>query len=303
MGTALNGNHTYNRFNPEAGLTYSILPGLQIYGSYTEANRAPTPTELSCASAANPCSLLNFFIGDPNLKQVVARTFEGGLRGTVANLANAKLTWSADYYHTMDADDLIFETDLNNPNLAYYTNAGRTLRQGAEAELHYTTPTLHLSLGYAYTDATFRTPLLLGSDSNPYSDANGNEQVEPGDHIPGIPQNRGTIVVDYKVTDRWTVGGSSILAGSQYRFGDEANFDKQVGGYVLVNLDTSYRITDNVVLFGVVNNVTNRHYDTYGTYGPVDEVPFPSVPGGVTNPRTADPGEPINGYGGVRVTF
>ena len=303
MGTALDGQHTYNRFNPEAGLTYSILPGLQIYGSYTEANRAPTPTELSCASAANPCSLLNFFIGDPNLKQVVARTFEGGFRGHVADVQGGKITWSADYYHTMDADDLIFETDLNNPNLAYYTNAGRTLRQGVEAELHYTTPRLHVSLGYAFTDATFRTPLLLGSDSNPYSDANGNEQVEPGDHIPGIPENRGTIVVEYQLTDRWSVGGSSILAGSQYRFGDEANLDKQVGGYVLVNLDTSYRITDNITLFGVINNITNRRYDTYGTYGPVDEVPFPNTPGGVTNPRTASPGEPLNGYGGVKVTF
>jgi iron complex outermembrane receptor protein len=301
MGTVLTGQHTYNRFNPNVGLTYAIVPGVQAYGSYAEANRAPTPTELSCASAANPCSLLNFFIGDPNLKQVVARTFEGGLRGHIADLDTGRLGWSVDYYRTKDQDDLIFESALDNPNLAFYTNAGRTLRQGAEAELDYNTARLHASLGYTYTDATFQSPLLLGSGSNPAADANGNIQVEPGDRIPGIPQNRGTVVVEYKLTDRWSVGGSSILAGSQYRFGDEANLEKQVGGYVLVNFDTSYRVTDNITVFGIINNLTDRHYDTYGTFGPDDEVPFPNV--AVTDPRTADPGQPISGYGGVRVKF
>jgi iron complex outermembrane receptor protein len=303
LGTALNGQHSYNRFNPNAGLTYALAPGLQVYGSYAEANRAPTPTELSCASAANPCSLLNFFIGDPNLKQVVARTFEGGLRGHAANVGRGRLSWSVDYFHTQDQNDLIFESALNSPNLAYYTNAGQTLRQGAEAELDYSTPRLHAALGYTYTDATFRSPLLLGSGSNPGADANGNIQVEPGDRIPGIPASRGTVVVDYKVTDRWTVGGSSILAASQYRFGDESNLAKQVGGYVLINFNTSYRMTDSITLFGIINNLTNRHYDTYGTFGPVDEVPFPNVPGGVSDPRTADPGQPISGYGGIRVKF
>ena len=303
MGTALNGQHSYNRFNPNAGLTYAILPGLQAYGSYAEANRAPTPTELSCASAANPCSLLNFFVGDPDLKQVVARTFEGGLRGRLANLDHGRLGWSVDYFHTRDENDLIFESALDNPNLAFYTNAGRTLRQGLEAAVQYDTARLHAALGYTYTDATFRSPLLLGSGANPAADADGNIQVVPGDRIPGIPAHRGTVVLEYKLTDRWSIGGSSILAGSQYRFGDESNLNKQVGGYVLINLDTSIRVTDRITLFGIINNLTNRRYDTYGTFGPVDEVPFPNVPGGVDDPRTADPGQPISGYGGIKVTF
>jgi outer membrane receptor protein involved in Fe transport len=303
LGTVLTGQHTYNRFNPSAGLTYHITPAVEVYGSYAEANRAPTPTELSCSSAANPCSLLNFFIGDPNLKQVVARTFEGGLRGRMPDLAGGRLSWNADYYHTKDHDDLIFQTALDNPNLAFYTNAGSTRRQGAEANLHFDTQKLHAVLGYAYTDATFQSPLLLGSASNPFADANGNEHVRVGDRIPGIPEHRGTAVVEYKITDRWTVGGNAILTSDQIRFGDEANLGKPVGGYVIVDFDTSYRVTDNITVFGLVNNVTDRRYDTYGTYGPIDAVPFPNVPGGVTDPRTASPGAPIAGYGGVRVRF
>jgi outer membrane receptor protein involved in Fe transport len=258
---------------------------------------------LSCASAANPCSLLSFFVGDPPLKQVISTTFEVGARGTIADFEQGKLSWNADYYHTENRDDLIFETTLYNPNLAYYTNAGKTLRQGVETNLHYDTQKLHLTLGYAYTDATFQTSLLLGSDSNPNSDLNGNEHVVPGDRLPGIPRHRGTIVVGYDLTDRWLIGGSVILQSSEYRFGDEANLTKPVGGYGVVNFNTSYRITDNIKIFALVNNAFNERYDTYGTFGPVSTVPWPNVPGGVTDPREASPGTPITAYGGVKVTF
>jgi len=302
-GGAATGQHSYNRFNPSAGLTYRIAPELQFYGSYSETNRVPTPQELSCASPDIPCSLLAFFVGDPNLKQVVARTYETGARGTIGDFAGGKLAWNADYFHTKDHDDLIYETTTYNPNLAFYTNAGATLRQGVEANLKFDTSALHLSVGYAYTDATFQTALLLGSDSNPDSDVNGNEHVRPGDQIPGIPRHRGTVVVEYNLTDRWIIGGNAILQSAQYRFGDEANLTKPVGGYGIVNLNTSYKITDNIAVFGILNNVFNQYYDTYGTFGPIDDVLWPGVPGGVSDPRTAVPGQPISGYGGLKVSF
>ncbi len=82
---ALTGNHTYSRFNPAGGLTYKILPGLTAYASYADANRAPTPAELTCSSAASPCSLANFFVGDPNLQQVVSHTIEAGVAQPVSS--------------------------------------------------------------------------------------------------------------------------------------------------------------------------------------------------------------------------
>ena len=303
LGGPVVGQHSYNRFNPSAGLTYRVAPWLQIYGSYSETNRAPTPQELSCASAATPCSLLNFFVGDPNLKQVIARTFELGARGHVDDWGPGKFTWNADYFHTKNADDLIYESTIQNPNLDFYTNAGKTQRQGVEANVHYDTKTLHASLGYAYTDATFQSPLVLDGGSNPAANALGQIDIVPGDRIPGIPRHRGTAVVEYDVLENWTIGGSAILQSSQYRFGDEANLTKPVGGYAVFNLNTSYRVTPHITLFGIVNNIFDKRYDTYGGFGPVGDVPWPNVPGGVTDPRTASPGTPITGYGGVRVSF
>jgi outer membrane receptor protein involved in Fe transport len=301
LGGPVNGQHTYDRFNPSAGLIFHVTSTLQFYANYSETNRAPTPEELSCASAANPCSLLNFFVGDPNLNQVVAHTYEAGLRGRVGDPQHL-LNWNFDAYHTADTNDIIYETTVYNPNLAFYTNAGRTRRRGVEANLSYDQQQLHLRLGYAFTDATFQTPLLLNT-SSPEADANGNEQVLPGDRIPGIPKHRGNAVADYSLTSRVSVGASAVIQSSVYRFGDEANLTAPLGGYTLVDLNAAYRPSDAVTLFAVVNNALDKRYYTYGSFGPVGDVPWPNVPGGVTDPRTASPGTPITFYGGVRVTF
>jgi iron complex outermembrane recepter protein len=77
----LNGSHTFERLNPSAGLTYQALDNLNVYGSYSESSRIPTPMELSCADPEAPCRLPNAFVADPPLQQVVAKTWETGVRG------------------------------------------------------------------------------------------------------------------------------------------------------------------------------------------------------------------------------
>jgi iron complex outermembrane recepter protein len=303
LGGPVNGNHTYNRLNPSAGFTYRIARSLQIYGNYAQTNRAPTPQELSCASAAAPCSLLNFFVGDPNLQQVVAHTYEVGLRGHTEEPVSGQWSWNVDAYHTLNANDIIYETTIYNPNLAFYTNAGRTLRKGVEANLRFDRDRVHVKLGYAHTVATFQTPLLLNSENNPAANANGQEQVLPGDRIPGIPQHRANLVVDYTVTDRFSVGGSAAAQSNVYRFGDEANLTQPLGGYTVVDLNAAFRPGDRLTLFAVVNNVLDKRAYTYGSFGPVSDVPWPNVRGGVTDTRTASPGTPVTVYGGLRLMF
>jgi outer membrane receptor protein involved in Fe transport len=302
LGGPVNGRHTYDRFNPSLGLAYRFAPEVQLYGNYSETNRAPTPEELSCASAAAPCSLLNFFVGDPKLNQVVAHTYELGVRGHTGEPAISRVNWNVDVYRTLSTNDIIYETTVYNPNLAFYTNAGRMLRRGVEASLRYDRQRLHVNLGYAFTDAAFQTPLMLNTNS-PAADANGNEQVLPGDRIPGIPRHRANFVVDFSVTERTSLGASAIAQSNVYRFGDEANLTEPLGGYAVVGLNAAYRPRDGVSLFAVVDNVLDKRYYTYGSFGPVGDVPWPNVPGGVSDPRTASPGTPITVYGGLRLTF
>jgi iron complex outermembrane recepter protein len=88
-----------------------------------------------------------------------------------------------------------------------------------------------------------------------------------------------------------------------YRFGDEANLTQPVGGYTVVDFNASFRASEHFTLFAVLNNAFDKRYYTYGTFGPVADVPWPNVPGGVTDTRTASPGTPRTIYGGVRLTL
>ena len=76
----LDGDHTFQRFNPAVGLTVGT-DALTFYAGYSEASRAPSPVELTCADEDDPCRLPNAFVADPPLEQVVAKTFEAGVRG------------------------------------------------------------------------------------------------------------------------------------------------------------------------------------------------------------------------------
>jgi iron complex outermembrane receptor protein len=80
----LNASQNFDRINPVAGLTFKITPDISVYGSYSEANRAPTPLELGCSSPTAPCMIDNFLVADPPLPQIVAKTFEAGLKGSNA---------------------------------------------------------------------------------------------------------------------------------------------------------------------------------------------------------------------------
>jgi iron complex outermembrane receptor protein len=71
----------------------------------------------------------------------------------------------------------------------------------------------------------------------------------------------------------------------------------------VVDLNAAYRPFDHLTLFGVVNNVFDKRYYTYGSFAAVSDVPWPNIPGGVTDPRTASPGTPITVYGGARLSF
>src|SRR5262249_28318301 len=73
---SLTGTHTFSRFSPAIGLTYSPNDAFSAYAGYTEGSRAPSAIELGCSDPTDPCRLPNAITGDPPLQQVVTRTEE-----------------------------------------------------------------------------------------------------------------------------------------------------------------------------------------------------------------------------------
>jgi iron complex outermembrane recepter protein len=300
-GSALTGQHAYNHFNPSAGLSWEALPWLTIYGSYSIANRAPTPLELSCASAASPCSLANFFVGDPNLKQVVSGTAEVGVRGHAVPFEAGRLDWQVGLYRSNLTDDILF-VDSPIQGRAFFTNVGETLRQGLDAGLRLTTQRISAWVNFSYISATFQSPFVASSPNNPAADADGNITVRSGNRLPGIPTYQGKLGIDYKITDAWSAGANVIVAAGQYLVGDEANLTPKLPPYVVLTLTTRYQVTKALQVFATVQNVTNEKYYTYGTFSPTSSVPIAQVPN-ASNPRSYSPAAPVGAFGGVRLTF
>ena len=301
LGSALSGDHSFGHFNPSGGLTWKFLPEVSAYASYAVANRAPTPAELTCASAASPCSLANFFVGDPGLQQVVAHTVEAGLRARAYPFAGASLSSNLAYFHTALDNDILF---VNSPiqGRAFFQNVGSTLRQGIDLDIRLKTERLLAWIAYSYTDAAFQTGFTESSQNNPAADADGTIQIQPGNRLPGVPANLLKLGVDYKLTDAWTVGGAGIYASGQYLFGDEANLTPQTPPYFVLNLHSSYQLTKNLQVFALLQNAFNATYYTFGTFSPTSSVPIAQAPG-ASNPRSYSPAAPIAVTVGVRATF
>ena len=300
LSSNLNNTASYARFNPMIGATYAIVPGITVYAGYSEANRAPVPAELACADANNPCLLPAFLTSDPPLKQVVSHTAEVGLRGEVKRHSGENsLEWGLSFFHTLNSDDIINGYSVLIGR-SFVENGGDTLRQGIEAKISYRNAKWRFYANYNYVDATFQSNLVLNSPNNPLNPMPGSNfatEVRPGDRLPGIPAHKFKAGIDYWITSEWRAGANLLAASDQVFFGDEANLNARLPGYALVNMHTSYDLTKNVQIYGIFNNILDKHYGTIGTYFDITSVP------GFSDPRTIVPAPPFSAYGGVKMRF
>lgn len=299
----LNGEHDFERFNPAAGLTYQWSPAINFYAAYSESTRAPTPVELTCASEDAPCRLPNDFVSDPPLNQVVAKNWEGGVRGTVSVPWGAQdsLRWRLSLFRTTNVDDILFQsTGGATSNQGFFANVGKTRRQGMEVGLAGTNldERVRWSLNYTLLDATFRTPFVESSPNHPAADANGDIRISRGDRIPGLPEHSLKLGIDWSPTPALRVGGDLIYSSSQYLRGDEANLLAPTSGYATINLRSRYRFSKHVAAFASIDNLLDTSYETFGVLGDPTEV-FPSF----TDPRFLGAGPPRAGWLGLQISF
>ena len=304
LGTSLTGSNRYSRFNPAIGATYKITDGVTAYGGYSEGNRAPTPSEIECSNPAQPCLLPSSLSSDPpNLKQVVSHSYEAGLRGgfDLAAAVPGRFGWNFGMFRT-DLDDDIYGV-ASSISSGFFENIGATRRQGVETGLTYKDDDWSAFFNYSLVDATFQSPLTLPSPNNPFADADGNIQVRPGDRLPGIPRHQLKVGADYRILPQWKVGGVLTYFSDQYLKGDESNQNATLPGYVVVNLHSTYKVTDNVELFANIQNLLDSKYATFAQFGDPTGAGAPGVPAsgiGVDN-RFLAPAAPIAVFGGVRI--
>ncbi|HQT71040.1 MAG TPA: TonB-dependent receptor [Thiobacillus sp.] len=313
LPTQLDSDGRYRKFNPAIGLTWQFTPQFTAYGGWSQGNRAPSPIELGCSDPQNACVLPNALQSDPPLKQVVSRTFETGLRGSF----EPGLRWNASLFRTANQDDLLFVS--SGLARGYFTNFGRTLRQGVELGLGQQTDRLNWSVSYSYLRATHDASACLVSESNstaetsPACGGEGEIAVRRGDRLPGLPAHNLKLNADWKVTPNWTVGAQYRAYSRQYVRGNENNAHRpdgldfngagRLGGYALLDLTTSWKLRRNVEVFAKATNVFNRGYASAGQLGPNGISPLDGVsaPAAWRNEQFVAPGAPRAAWIGVRL--
>ncbi len=318
----LNVSSTYERFNPMVGGTYKFMQGLTAYGSYSEANRAPTAAELGCAEEDNPCLIESFLTDDPPLEQVVSRTVELGLRGEEKYFDGSLLTWSAGLFRTLNQDDIINVASNDEPGRGFFQNAGDTLRQGIELAVGYQTRTFSVYSSYAFIDATYQDDLILPAPNTPEGTFNCDDGpggpsdddepqcqfVRDGDSLPGIPRHRFKAGFEYWLTPKWKFGSDFLAVSDQYFFGDDANNNRKLSSYTRLDLHTSYKLSENAEAYGLIKNLLDRRYGLYGAFFDKDEANEVTEAAGYgedffDDARSISPSQPFAIYGGLRLTF
>ena len=298
----LNGEHDFDRINPAFGFTYNFNYSNGIYGSYSESSRAPTPIELLCADINAPCSLPNAFLADPPLEQVVTKSFEGGLRGTLKN----GIDYTVSVYHSTNNDDIIFgSVGGTTSSRGFFRNVGDTQRVGTEFGLSgILKEKIDWYFNYSFIEATFEDNFNGVSAQHPSridlnGDGTANEiQVEAGDRIPGIPEHSIKIGGTYNLNDRFSIGVGGIYNSDQVLRGDESNQLATVDDYFVVNVNSTYKINKNFSFFAKINNLFDTDYETFGLLGEADEI-FAAF----DDARFLGAGAPIAIFVGLRATF
>jgi outer membrane receptor protein involved in Fe transport len=280
------GDASFSRVTPAAALTFDT-PYLAISASYAQGFRAPAFLELTCSDPTSPCVGLQAGVapdtGFGNLRPVRARDYELGV--TARPLTATRLQLVA---FRMDLRDDIFSVAPANTVEVYFQNVGDTRRQGVELQLEAAAGPLRVTVGYTFTEATFLSALALPSPRTPGTP----EMVAAGREIPLVPRHRASASLSWQPWSVLTVGAQAAFTGPQWLRGDEANTDRRLAAYTLLNahLTVSYR---RCAAFGRASNLLGVRHETFGTYAPNALLADRPIE------RFLTPGLPVSVLGGV----
>jgi outer membrane receptor protein involved in Fe transport len=294
IGTALNGDHRFGRLNPSLGITYQLHTNVNVYGSYAQSSRVPTPVELTCADPEDPCRLPNAFVSDPPLDQIVARTWETGARGTAAGV-----TWSVAGFTAAAADDIIFVSSGTLRGEGHFENVERTRRTGMEAAIDMTVPDRFTAFAaYTLQRATFGADLRLASPFHPFAELT-EIQVPAGSRLPGVPTHSGKFGVTVFATSGLAVAVNARVQSSQPLRGDEANLLAPLPGFAVVNAQARQRLTRRLTAVLSVHNLFDARHHTFGVLGDAELLGEEFE----DEPRFYSPGAPRGAWAGIEVRF
>lgn len=267
------GSRNEDDINARLAINYKATDWLSIWGSFSEAFRAPSLTELfndgthfSVPGGLGPDTLvINQFVPTPDLAPEQAETAELGARvsytndETGANFESAVTLFSSEIDNFVNQVVTFFDPTIppqfippRGPAVFFGTTESTNVRaeiSGVEAEFHYSTETLSLSLtGFTIDGEDRDTDIGLGS----------------------IPQDSATLSINKFIPSLdLSIGGRATIASSQR---DVPEGSVETDGYQTVDIYASWT-PQKFAGFSLTAGVDNLFDQSFSVHPTVIEQP------------------------------
>ena len=217
-----------------------IVPYIEtkLKASYGTGFKAPTLYDLYVNIPA-----YNYY-GNPNLKPEISEGFDAGFEQPVFN---DRIRFGSTYFQN-NISDLIQYTFLSDRGVYTLENVGEALTYGAESFVSFAiTPQTEMRVDYTYIMAT---------------------DQDTGQELFRRPKNKVSVTPSWKATDDLTLSATLNYVGPWKEQSIANNYAPgyTAPGFTTVNLAANYVATDNITLFGRIDNLFDVRYEDPAGY-------------------------------------
>jgi iron complex outermembrane receptor protein len=222
--------------SPSIGVTYALNNAIHLYANTATSFQTPTTTEL----ANRPDQAGGF---NPSLQPEHTHSIETGMQGFMFG----RVQYHIAVYRMRITGELIPFEVASSPGRDFYRNAGTAVHKGIETDLDASlTPSLTAHVSYGYTDARFAMNTLAGGAAR-------------GHRIPGVVPQLLTAAIDLGASDTRFVS-LEMRAQSATPVNDANSASSP--GYVVLNTRGEIPLMARSSLFGGIDNLFDRRYNT-----------------------------------------
>jgi vitamin B12 transporter len=242
------GDHTVG----QASLAWRATPTTIVRASWGQGFKAPSLYQLGSE------------FGNPALKPETSTGWDAGVE---QRLLDGRAVLTAAYFERHSDNQIDFVSCFGgpaplcptHPSGGYYDNIARTRARGVElAAQVQLTEALGFNANYTWTDAR--------------NDAR--ESADFDKRLARRPEHQANAEVDYVWPVKLTTAVAAHYAGARF---DDADNLTRLKSYVLWDLRASYPVTQQIELYGRIENLFDKRYETILNYGQLGRAAYAGV--------------------------
>ena len=223
----------------QASAAYVVVPGTILRASFGQGFKAPSLYQLYSP------------YGSLSLRPEEANGWDAGVE---QHLFGDRLVVQATYFGRDTRNLIEFAVTDAQPN-GGYQNVAKTQAEGAELQLDWrATRALDITANYTFDD---------DEDRSPGSPTHGQQLIRQ-------PKNTANLAATYVWPMKLSTSVALRFAGKSFDTSQDTEETVVLGDYTLVDVRASYPLREHLELYGRVENLADKRYETtyqYGTLG------------------------------------